>query len=661
MTHFLTDAQYRTLTALCEALVPSLERADDPHGFWRRSAADLDVARWVTRAVRDLQGEAQQRDFKQLLDLLARPASAGLLTGQFRPFADLAPEAREKALRAWAVSPLPALRRAFQAVRRLALSLFYAVLDETGRNPNWAALGYPGPVLPETRGGGSRLPILPVTADATLACDVVVVGSGAGGGVAAAELARAGCDVIVLEKGGYYAEEDFDAVEFNAYQRLYENQAVLATRDLGVVVLAGSALGGGTVVNWGASFRTPDHVREAWEREHACAGLAGPEFTASLDAVCARLGVNTEESWASAEARLLERACDALGLGCGVIPVNLRGCAAPETCGWCTFGCARGAKQSTARTYLRDAAQAGARIVVGAEARRVLIEAGRAVGVEAVAGTCTLTVRARAVVSAAGALHTPALLLRSGLQNPNLGRHLRLHPTAAVLGLYPDLVEPWRGPMLTRYVNQWADLDGRHYGVVVEHPPAHPGLIGLALDWRSGAQHKEAMTRVRHGAFFIAITRDRDGGRVSLDRQGRPVIDYRLSRYDGRHLLRGVLECFRLHAAAGATEVGGPQVGLAPHRLDQAGDLETYLQRVERAGWGPNRLSVFSAHQMGSCRMGGRRAQAVLTPQGEAWDVSNLFVADASVFPTASGVNPMITIMALAHRTAQAVRARVSS
>jgi choline dehydrogenase-like flavoprotein len=169
------------------------------------------------------------------------------------------------------------------------------------------------------------------------------------------------------------------------------------------------------------------------------------------------------------------------------------------------------------------------------------------------------------------------------------------------------------------------------------------------------------MARIRHGAFFIAITRDRDGGRVTIDPQGRPVIDYRLSRHDGRHLLRGVLECFRLHAAAGAIEVGGPHVGLTPHRLDQAGDLETYLQRVERAGWTPNRLSIFSAHQMGSCRMGGRRAEAVLTPQGEAWDVSNLFVADASVFPTASGVNPMITIMALAHRTAQAVRTRVSS
>ncbi len=660
MTHFLTDPQYRTLVALCDTLIPSIARADDPAGFWKRAAADLEVARWVTRAVRDQQGEAQQQEFRQLLSLLGRPLTTGLLAGQFQPFADLPPEARTRALQRWAVSPLPALRRAFQGLKRLSLTMFYAVLDESGRNPNWEALGYPGPQLPAlTERPPKTLQPLAVTPGATLNCDVVVVGSGAGGGVAAAELARAGWDVVVLEKGGYFAEADFDAVEFTGYQRLYESQGVLATRDLGVVVLAGAALGGGTLVNWGASFRTPEHVRVEWEREHACAGLAGPEYTAALDAVCARLGVNAAEAWASPEARLLERACDALGLGCGVIPVNLRGCATPETCGWCPFGCPRGAKQSTLKTYLQEAAEHGARIVVEAEAQRVLIENGRAVGVEAATAAGAFTVRARVVVAAAGSLHTPALLLRSGVPNANLGRYLRLHPTAGVVGDYEAPVEPWRGPMLTRYVNQWSNLDGRHYGVVVEHPPAHPGLIGLGVDWRSGEQHKAAMLRARHSAYFIAITRDRDGGRVTVDKRGRPVLDYRLSASDGRHLLRGLQECFRLHAAAGAREIGGPHSGREPYRAGREGDLEAYLARLERAGLASNQLTLFSAHQMGSCRMGGRRAAAVLTPQGESWDVSNLFVADASVFPTASGVNPMITIMALAHRTAQAVKARL--
>lgn len=658
MAHFLTDPQYRALTAVCEALIPAVDRADDPAGFWRRAAPDLDIPRLVTRAVRDWQGAEQQRELKQLLDLLSGPAGTGGLTGQFRAFAELSLAARERALQAWAVSPLPPLRRAFQGLKRLTTALFYTALDETGRNPNWEALDYPGPRLPVGPPPAKRLQPLAVTADTTLTCDVVVVGSGAGGGVAAGELARAGYDVIVLEKGGYFAAEDFDGVEFTAYQRLYENQAVLATRDLGVIVLAGSALGGGTLINWGASFRTPEHVRVEWEREHGCDGLTGAEFTAALDAVTARLGVNTEAAWPSPEAGLLERACDRLGLGCGVIPINTPACADPALCGWCAFGCAAGRKQSTLETYLADAAEHGARIVVGAEARRVLLDGRRAAGVEAGVGAHTLTVKARVVVAAAGALHTPALLLRSGLGNPNIGRHLRLHPTVAVVGDYPEAVEPWRGPLLTRYVNQWADLDGRHYGVVIEHAPAHPGLIGLGTVWRSGEQHKQAMRRAQHSAFFIAITRDRAGGRVTLDRQGRPVLNYQLSAADGRHLLRGLQAGFQLHAAAGATEISGPHSGLAPFQ-PAGGGLERYFQQVARAGLDANRLTIFSAHQMGACRMGGRRAAAALTPQAESWDVSNLFVADASVFPTASGVNPMITIMALAHRTAQVVKTRL--
>jgi choline dehydrogenase-like flavoprotein len=164
------------------------------------------------------------------------------------------------------------------------------------------------------------------------------------------------------------------------------------------------------------------------------------------------------------------------------------------------------------------------------------------------------------------------------------------------------------------------------------------------------------VARAAHRAIFIAITRDRDGGRVTVDKQGRPVLHYQLSKRDGYHLMRGLQECFRLHQAAGATEIGGTHSGLEPYR---AGDLEMYLHHLEQTGLRPNHYNLFSAHQMGTCRMGGHRSHAVLTPQGETWDVRNLFVADASTFPTASGVNPMLTIMAVAHLTAQAVKARL--
>jgi choline dehydrogenase-like flavoprotein len=652
MTHFLSDAQFRTLTALCDTLIPSVERDDDLHGFWKRAASDLEVPRLFTRAVRDLQGESEQRELKQLLDALSQPLLAGALTGQFRPFVDLPPEAREKALQAWAVSPFPALRRAFQGLKRLACALFYSATD-SGPNPNWPALGYPGPQAAAAPAPKTITP-LDVTGDSELTCEVVVIGSGAGGGVVAGELARAGKDVIVVEKGGYYSEADFDGDEYQAYRRLYENQGLLTSRDLSVVVLAGSALGGGTLINWAACFRTPEHVLQEWEREHACPGYAGPEFQASLDAVSERLNVNVDESWPNREAQLLERACDRLGYGCGVIARNVRGCG---ECGACVFGCASGAKQSTLKTYLQEAADHGARFLVNAYARKVIVENGRAAGVEVQIGAHIVTVRAQAVVAAAGSLHSPALLVRSGLSNPNLGRNLRLHPSVPVFGEYEEPVEMWRGPMLTRYTRQFANLDGRHYGVTIQHPPAHPGVLGMGQVWRSGAQHKETMQRAAHQAVFYALTRDRDSGRVVVDRRGRPQVEYTLSAYDRAHMVRGVEALIELHAAAGAQLIGGPQAGLAPWRAGEG--VAAYLRQVRATGFAPNRYMLFSAHQMGTCRMSGHRSHAVLTPQGESWDVRGLSVADASVFPTCPGVNPMLTIMAVAHRIAQRLKVRL--
>jgi choline dehydrogenase-like flavoprotein len=655
MAHFLTDAQFHTLTALCDTFIPSIERGDDPHGFWKRKASDLDVPTLVTRAVRDLQMEHQQRDFKLILDVLGKPLTAGLVTGQFRPFAKLSPAAREKVLQNWSVSPVPQLRRAFQGLKRLTCGLYYSALDESGRSPNWPALHYPGPFTVDGSKPPRRITPMKVAGDLTLKCDVVVVGSGAGGGVVAGELARAGKDVVVLEKGGYYSEEDFDGNEFTAYQKLYENQAILTSDDLSVVVLAGSALGGGTVINWCASFRTPQHVLEEWEHEHACTGMAGPDYQASLDAVCARLNVNTDESWPSKEAALLEQACAVAGYPCHPIPRNVKGCG---ECGWCVFGCALGAKQSTLKTYLQDAAECGARFVVNAHVDKVMIENGRAVGVEARVDGQTVTVRAKNVVVSAGALHSPALLLRSGLDDPNIGSNLRLHPTVPIFGEYAEPVEIWRGTMLARYSDQLANMDGRHYGVTIEHPPAHPGLLGLGQVWLSGAQHKEALSRSRHRAVFIGLTRDRDSGRITVDKQGRPTIHYTISTYDRVHMERGVEALFELHAAAGATEIGSTQSGLEPYRPGGALSLDDYLARVRARGFAPNMHILFSAHQMGTCRMGGMRAKSVLDPNGESWDVRHLYVADASTFPTASGLNPMITIMALAHKTAQYLKTR---
>jgi choline dehydrogenase-like flavoprotein len=667
MAHFLNDAQYEALSALCDTLIPSLEPPpgvdEATAAYYRRAAADLDVARYVTRAIRDYATPESQAQTKQFLTLLTTASGTLALTGQPRKFASLPFAIRERILQRWAVSPIGLLRQGFQGIKRLAHSMFFSLVDEAGHNPNWAAIRYPGPPAQPVTPPPTAIHPRAITQDTILDCDVVVVGSGAGGGVVAGVLAQAGQRVIVLEKGGYRAEAGYHQREFDSFATLYENAGVLTTEDLGFVVLAGSTLGGGTAINWTASFRTPDYVLDEWEREHGLHGFTGPAFRAALDAVCEREHVGTDESTFNPQNQALHDGCVKLGYHAGIIPRNVHGCGTPPACGWCCFGCPSGAKQSTARTWLQDAANAGAEFVVNCHVDKVLIEYDKAVGVAATAGMAAtggshqLLVRAKRVVVAAGALHTPAILIRSGIQNPNIGQNLRIHPVTSVRAEMPHLSEPWRGVMMAAYSDELVNLDGHHYGVKLETPPTHPGLMGFGTPWQSARAFKNIMTRAAHQAIFIVLCRDRGSGRITVDKRGRPRIHYQLSRIDSSHLLKGVEAGLRVALAAGAVEIGTGQSEMPAFKVGEAG-FEEYIARMVRSGLVVNKAGLFSAHQMGTCRMGGNRGQSVLTHTGESWNVRNLYVADASTFPTPSGVNPMITIQAIAYKIARHILER---
>ncbi|MHB8627595.1 MAG: GMC family oxidoreductase N-terminal domain-containing protein [Aggregatilineales bacterium] len=667
MTHMFTDRQLTTLRAVCDTLIPALDCPPDRHGLYARAASDLNVAERLDTGLPDVIDAAAQMQLRLFLDALDQSLVNGLLNGIAHPFVELSLDQRTLVLRTWSESRVPQQRQAFQAVKRLTFFMFYSALDERQQNPNWPALGYNGPpnAVPS-----SDKPIKPLTftEETTLRADAVIIGSGAGGGVMAGELAAAGLDVIVVEKGGYYAEADFSGLELSSNQRLFENQGLCTTADLGVVLLAGSTLGGGTVINWSASFRTPEAVMHEWEQDYGVGGFTGKEYQAALDTVCKRINVNERECMVNAQNAILERGGKALGYETRIIPRNVKGC---EECGFCTFGCAFGAKQSTLKTYLQDAYNRGARIAVNFNAERVLIEYGQAVGVVGTAldgegQRVKVTIRARVVVAAAGAIHTPALLLRSGLGNAHIGRNLHLHPTTVTFGMYETSVCGWQGPPMTRYVSQFTSLDEAAYGFVLETAPVHPGLAGLTLSWSDGLQHKRVMANLDHLSNVIVIVRDRDGGRVGVNRAGKPIVHYTLSDYDKKHLVRGVGEALRVLTAAGAYQVSAPHsvprsVRFEPSlaEADKRAALEQFIGGMTPATWQPNRFALFSAHQMSSCRMGGSPARGALDPTGESFEARNLFVADGSVLPTAVGRNPMVTIMAVAHVIAQHVKARL--
>ncbi|MBI4307257.1 MAG: GMC family oxidoreductase N-terminal domain-containing protein [Chloroflexi bacterium] len=658
----LTRDELAALAAICDTVVPAGAVAG-PAGFFQLRASDLGVPELIARAIAGLPDAAQHARFKHLLGLFENRLVNLLLAGRFRRFSDLPQGVREAYLQSWAESGIAQQRIGFQMLKRLTCFLFYCAIAEGG-NPTWPAIGYPGP-RPAPVGRSRKLRTVDVRADTTFEADVCVIGSGAGGAVVAAEMAAAGQAVVVLEKGGYFDEADFSNFELEGRRDLYMDNGMLATRDLGMTLLAGRCLGGGTVVNLCSCFRPPPDVLEEWERVHGVNGLLGPEFQASLDTVESRLNVNDLESKHNANNAVLVRGCASLGHHVGTVRRNVRGCVDSD---FCEFGCQQGAKQSTLVTYLADAQRHGsAQFAVHCSAQRVRVQGGRVSGVDAIAEDPAtgkrhrLEVRASTVVVAAGAVHSPAVLLRSGLAHPALGRNLHLHPTPAVAGFFEERIEPWKGTPQSAYSDQFSHLD-RGYGFRFETYPAHPGLAGIGLSWQSGMAHKQRMLQLAHAAVIIGLLRDRDGGRVTLNRAGLPVVDYWPSAYDAAHLIRCQYEAARVLAAAGAREV--ETLHTPPLRWNkEQGEvgLRALGESLARRGVQPNRLLLFSAHQMGTCRMGGVRATAVANPEGEVYGVRGLFIADSSVFPTALGVNPMITIMGLAHRTAQFIKGQMPS
>jgi choline dehydrogenase-like flavoprotein len=670
VTGWLSPKEFSILEAVCDTFFPSLEppvgSSEAMAAYYHRSAGDLQVAQLLAETLSQENAQAQAA-FRQLLALMANPISSLFLAGSAKPFVALSLQKRQRYLLAMAHSPLGQLRQGYQTMKRLAGFIYFSVPNEQGINPNWDVLDYAAPSPPPA---GVPQPMQPLTIseDTALDADAVVIGSGAGGGVVAAELALAGKSVIVLEKGGYNNEANFTLQEAQAMPELYLKRGTLTSKDLGIIVLAGSTLGGGTTVNWMTSLRTPPDVLEEWEQRSGLHGrFTGSQLQESFAAVEKRINVNTENSEHNRQNQLLYDGCTALGYHAEVISRNAIGC--QQRCGSCGFGCRYGCKQSTMKTYLQDAYDHGTRIIVHCSADKVLIDNGHVEGVKATVTdkqtgkTHNLTIHAKIVVVAAGAVNSPAILLRSGLENQHIGRHLHLHPTAAITGIYPDKVYCWQGVMQSAYSDQFGQLDG-NYGYKLEVPPAHPGLLGLGTPWYSAREYREQMTEAPNIATIIVLARDKGEGTITVDRNGEPVVDYVVSAYDRKHLLHGLRQAARVHFAAGATSV--VSLHSKRMRLDRREDgtvndldLREFDRQLERHGMGVNRIMMFTAHQMGTCRMGADPKTSVTNEYGEVHGVKGLFVCDGSLFPAPSGVNPMLSIMSLVHSTCRYIKTTI--
>src|SRR4051795_5774748 len=462
----LSEIQRDTRRQVCDTFVPSVEVPDDPTGFFARPASALAIPEAIEQQLASGAVPEEQLDgLRALLDALAAQG-----------FNEAPQAAREQLLHGF-MDADPGALAGLSAFRGLTLMLFYGIPDPaTGRNPNWEAIGYPGPRAqpPSPDQAPKTISVTrPSAADLTLTCEVVVVGSGSGGGVIAGELAKAGKDVVVLEAGGYYNEADFNQLELWAYEKLYRAGGVAQTANGSLVLMTGSNLGGGSTVNWTNCLRTTDWVRDEWEHEHGLEGLAGLDYDAHLDAVWERLQVNDKCSDFNGPSLRMKEGCEKLGWDFRTITRNAdRDRYDADLAGLMGFGDVTGAKLGTLKTYLQDAADAGARFVVNCSVGRILVENGRAAGVvgtylDEEGRVARVVVRAQTVVLAAGALDTPGLLLRSGIGGPAAGEYLRLHPATAMPVVYDEPQKSWWGPPQTALSAQFAEVEDG-YGFLIE-------------------------------------------------------------------------------------------------------------------------------------------------------------------------------------------------
>jgi choline dehydrogenase-like flavoprotein len=646
----LTPRQRAALEGICDTFCPSSDGLP--------TARELGVADALLAAVSLNPREAERKQLGMLLSLWDTVLIGAISGAGGRRFSALTQAERERLLLTWADSKLPQRRAVFQSLRKGAL-LFYYMLGgpDGGRNPAWDAIGYDGPLGRLPGAAPRKLTPLTIQSDTDLVCDVVIVGSGAGGGAAAGVLSSAGLEVVVVELGDYYDDDDFDGSEYGALTRYYMG-APNATQDQSVGLLAGSCLGGGTVVNYSTSFRTPDAVRAEWAA-YGVPAFASDDYTLSLDAVCERLGVNQEHNQPSTREQKLREGCVKLGWHVDAMPRGVRQCAQGKECGYCGLGCRVGAKQSVVKTWLADAQSAGARMIVRTKVQRVLVEGGAARGIvgRTVEGH-RVKVRARAVVAACGAIHTPALLKRSGLTNANLGKNLRLHPATAVFGVFDEELKPWEGVMQALYSDQHRNLHNG-YGLKYETAANHPHLFTFFAPWRGMREHFALMEGLTQTTPMGVLLRDRDGGEVRVGRDGEPVVRYRLSPFDTDHLRTGIEGAMQILEAAGARRIFTSQSRPAIYEPGANG-RERFMADADAAGYGSGQVHLGSFHIMGSARMGGSPGTSACDPTGQTWDVRDLYVFDGSTFPTASGVNPQISIQAIAHLSARGLAARLS-
>lgn len=517
---------------------------------------------------------------------------------------------------------------------------------------------FPDPIAAGLAAGWKVYDASVLPQDLELEADVVIIGTGAGGGTAAEIFALAGWRVVMVEEGPLKSSRDFEMSEAKAYPELYQESAARKSADKAINIFQGRCVGGSTTVNWTSSFRTPPATLDHWAQHFGLQGYGPADMAPWFERMERRLNVSPWPVAPNENNDLLRRGAERLGIPTAMIRRNVRGCL---NLGYCGMGCPTNAKQSMLLTTVPVALAAGAILVTRTRAERLVFERERARilecrGLDAAGihpGPRRVSVRAKHFVLAAGAIGSPALLLRSEAPDPHgvLGRRTFLHPTVVSAALMAQAVEGYSGAPQTVYSDHFLDqlpMDGP-IGFKLEAPPVHPVLAAITLPG-DGQDHARWMRELPRMQVLIALLRDgfhpgSPGGRVRLRGDGTPVLDYPFTHYLREGFRRALAVMAEIQFAAGARVV-------MPMHQDGGAfrSFEPARRAIAKLSTDPLRVRVVSAHVMGGCALGDSPRRAVVNPQGQHHQIENVFVIDGSLFPTSIGANPQLSIYGLAAR-----------
>jgi len=497
-----------------------------------------------------------------------------------------------------------------------------------------------------------------LTENQTHEADVVVIGTGAGGGTTAEILAKSGLSVILVEEGRLYYQKDFKMDELTAYATLYQEGMSRVTKDGAIAVLQGRCVGGSTTVNWTSSFRTPEATLNYWVDNFGLKDLTPEAMAPWFDGREERHSIALWDMPPNLNNDVLRQGCEKLGFNWQVIPRNVKGC---WNLGYCGVGCPTNAKQGALLTTIPGALDNNARLFHGLRAEKLIMNQGRIDHLQATAmnadgvtpSAITVTLKARHFVVAASAIGSPGLLLRSNIPDPHnrIGKRSFLHPVNATVAQMPERVDPFYGAPQSIYSDEFNFKNGvgGPAGYKLEVPPLHPALSAGVIPNHGQAQLNN-MAALPYTQSVIALIRDgfhqdSPGGTVSLRDDGSPVLDYPLTDYLWQGLREAFYSMAEIQFAAGAERV---------RLMHLDSDWYTSWQDAKNAitsiAMKPHRVRLFTAHQMGGCGMGSNPENSVVNSFGEHHQISNLSVHDASIFPTSIGANPQLSVYAFAAR-----------